>query len=168
MRPAVRRAPRAVPAAGSRAGRTAGLTLTEVMVSVALVGVLATIPALLYLPSVQSDANARQRSLATRAAETWLDRYRAAQEPQVATGSVCAVSGSVITCTYPYNYSYPSSDWNTHTPQLASQMAPFRHVVTITWLASGGNMVLRNVQAQTYWREGRNERSVALTTRMAY
>lgn len=148
--------------------REAGLTLIETLVAMVLVIVITSIPLLLFIPAAQSDNNARQRTLALRAAETWLDRYRANQEPMVAAASICAVSGSKVTCTYPYNYTYPASDWATHTPQLATIMSPFRHVVTMTVLSSGTNVWEYQVTAQTFWKQGTLEKSTSLTSRMAY
>ena len=149
------------------ARRSAGLTLVEVLVALLIVVLLGVITAALVLPSLTSDQNARQRTLALRAAETWLDRFRAAQEPRLATTS-CAVSGSVLTCTYPYGYSYPASEYPTHTPQLAATMSPFRHVVTATRLAggTGTNVSEWSVSAQVFWKQGGSERSTTLSTRM--
>lgn len=148
--------------------REAGLTLIETLVSMVLVIALASVPVFFLIPASQSDNNARQRTLVLRAAETWLDRYRANQEPMVAAGSICTVSGSVVTCNYPYNYTYPASDWASHTPQLAAIMSPFRHVITMTVLASGTNVWKYQVTAQTFWKQGAVEKSATLTTRMAF
>ncbi|OLV16862.1 type IV pilus modification PilV family protein [Deinococcus marmoris] len=148
--------------------REDGLTLIETLVAMVLLGVVSLLPILLFVPSAQSNQSARQRTLALRAAETWLDRYRANQEPMVAVAGFCVVGGSVLTCTYPYNYSYPSSDWSTHDAQLAAIMSPFRHVVTMQVLASGTNVWKYEVKAQTFWKESGREKSTTLTTRMAY
>ncbi len=147
---------------------TAGLTLVETLVSMALLAVVSLLPMMLFVPSAQTNQSARQRTLALRAAETWLDRYRANQEPMVAVPGYCTVSGSLLTCAYPYNYSYPSSDWSTHDAQLASIMSPFRHQVVMQVLASGTNVWKYEVKAQTFWREGGKEKSTTLTTRMAF
>ncbi|GMA15366.1 type IV pilus modification PilV family protein [Deinococcus metallilatus] len=148
--------------------RDAGLTLVETLVAIALLAVVSLFPILLFVPSMQTNNTAKQRTLALRAAETWLDRYRANQEPMLAVPGLCTVSGSVVTCTYPYNYSYSSSDWSTHDAQLASIMSPFRHVVTLRVLASGANVWEYEVSAQTFWKQGSQEKSTTLTTRMAF
>jgi type II secretory pathway pseudopilin PulG len=148
--------------------RESGLTLVETLVAIVMFAVLSLIPLALFIPASQSDNNARQRTLALRAAETWLDRYRANQEPKVAAGSVCTVSGSTVTCAYPYKYTYPTSDFSTHDAQLAIIMSPFRHVVTSTILAGGTNVSEWQITAQTFWKQGTSEKSVSLTTRVAY
>lgn len=148
--------------------RQAGLTLVETLVGIAVLAVVSLLPILLFVPSAQTDNSARQRTLALRAAETWLDRYRANQEPMVAVPGVCSVSGSLLTCTYPYSYSYPGTDWATHDAQLARIMSPFRHVVTLRVLASGANVWEYEVSAQTFWKQGAQEKSTTLATRMAF
>ena len=148
--------------------REQGLTLVETLVAIAVLAVLSLLPLALFVPAAKSDVNAQQRTLALRSAETWLDRYRASQEPKVAVPGYCTVSGNSVTCNYPYNYAYPSSDWATHTPQLAAIMSPFRHTVVSTVLAAGTNVWEWQVTAQTFWKEGSTEKSTTLTTRVAY
>jgi len=149
--------------------RQAGLTLVETIVAVALVGVLSIIPVYLLLPAATSDNNARQRTLAVRAAETWLDRYRANQEPKSAVAGYCTVSGSTTTCAYPYGYTYPATaDFIYHDTNLASIMSPFRHVLNITYLYNGANVSEYEVKAQVFWKEGAKELSTTITTRVAY
>lgn len=147
----------------------AGLTLIETLVALVLVATLTIIPVYLLLPATQSDNNAKQRTLAVRAAETWLDRYRANQEPKSAVAGYCTVSGSVTTCAYPYNYTYPiTADFIFHDAKLASIMSPFRHVVTITYLANGVNVSEYEIKAQVFWKDGAKERSTLIMTRVAY
>ena len=144
------------------------MTLVETLVAIVVTAALSVIPLALFVPSARSNANAQQRTLALRAAETWLDRYRASQEPKVSVPGYCTVSGSTVTCTYPYNYTYPASDWSFHTPALATIMSPFKHVITSTVLASGAQVWEWQVTAQTFWLQNGVEKSTSLTTRVAY
>ena len=148
--------------------REKGLTLVETLVAIVVLAALSVIPLALFIPAARSNTNAQQRTLALRAAETWLDRYRASQEPKVSVAGYCTVAGSTTTCTYPYNYTYPASDWSSHTPALATIMSPFKHIVTSTVLASGTQVWEWQVTAQTFWLQNGVEKSTSLTTRVAY
>lgn len=148
--------------------RIAGLTLVETLVALLLVILMGIATASFILPSLTTDQNAKQRTLALRAAETWLDRYRANQEPKASPPASCAVSGSSVVCTYAYGYAYPSSEWAAHTPQLATSMSPFRHILTLTLLSGGtpgSNVAEWSATAQVFWKQATVERSVTLSTR---
>lgn len=147
---------------------TAGLTLVETLVALLLTVIMATATTAFILPSLTTDQNSRQRTLALRAAETWLDRYRANQEPKASPPASCTVSGSSVVCAYDYGYAYPSSEWAAHTPQLASAMSPFRHILTLTLLAGGApgsNVAEWSATAQVFWKQAAVERSVTISTR---
>ena len=148
--------------------REKGLTLVETLVAIVVLAALSVIPLALFIPSARSNSNAQQRTLALRAAETWLDRYRASQEPKVSVAGYCTVAGSTTTCTYPYNYTYPAADWSSHTPELATIMSPFKHIITSTVLASGTQVWEWQITAQTFWLQNGIEKSTSLTTRVAY
>jgi len=143
-----------------RQPHTQGMTIIEVLISLVLFGVLTSLGMMLFVPSVQTDANSRQRTLALRAEETWLDRYRANLEPIIA-GPRCAVAGSTLTCTYPKNDTYA-------TPELTAIMAPFSHVVTVVSGPSGSNVRQWTVTAQSSWVTAGKTSSSQLSTRVAY
>lgn len=137
-----------------------GLTLVEVLVSLAIFAVVAILPAVLFVPAMQTDQNSRQRTLALRATETWLDRYRANQEPILARPG-CVVSGSTLTCTYAKGATYA-------TQELTAIMSPFSHVVTVTSGPAGTNVRQWTVVAKTSWLQGGKTNTTQLSTRVAY
>lgn len=143
-------------------GAQHGLTILEVMISLILVSFVSLVPVLFLIPASQTDSDSRQRTLAIRAAETWLDRYRANQEAIISRPG-CVVAGTTMTCTYAKNATYS-------TPELTSIMSPFEHVVTVTSGAAGTNVREWTVTAKTSWTmsTGKSKQSVRLSTRMAY
>ena len=134
----------------------------ETLVALAVFAVVSLLPLLLFIPASQTDQAARQRTLALRADETWLDRYRANQEPLSATPPHCVLTSStVLTCTYAKGDSYA-------TPELTALMSPFNHVITITTGAPGINVREWRVSVTTSWPQGSKTLSTTLTTRMAF
>ncbi|GGR07617.1 type IV pilus modification PilV family protein [Deinococcus ruber] len=141
-----------------------GLTLVETIVALAVFSVVATLPLALFIPASQTDSNARMRTLALRADETWLDRYRSNQEQPISGGACTLNSNStILTCNYPLNYSYA-------TPELTSIMNPsiFSHVITVTGGAAGTNVHEWQVIAKTSWKQGGKTYNTQLTTRVSY
>jgi len=146
---------------------TTALTLPEVLVALAILAVVISAILPLFPSAIVSDANSRSRSRAITAAETWLDRNRAGQEPTTATGP-CAITGASVVCTYAYGHDFATDGVGTHADgadALRDMMTGLRAVTTLTLLSSGTNSNKWQLKASVSWRQRGGESRVDLTTR---
>ncbi|GAA5501138.1 hypothetical protein Dxin01_00869 [Deinococcus xinjiangensis] len=145
-----------------------GLTIIEVLVALAVFAVLMVAVTTTLLSSLRTNRQTELRTKVTRAAETWADRYRGGLEPRLTTKS-CVVSSNTLTCTYPANYAYPTSEWSKWDSDFRSIMQPFSHVVTLTVLTPSGNSVqLNELNIKTTYLDAGQPKVIKFTTKVVY
>ncbi|WP_045233909.1 prepilin-type N-terminal cleavage/methylation domain-containing protein [Deinococcus pimensis] len=140
--------------------RAPGLTLVEVLVAIAVVGVIVAVVSPLLITSMSGNASSRERTRAIGAAETWLDRYRALREPFPTTGSA--------TYTYGYGFDFATDGVSAHSTDAAAlntQMQKYRSVIDVTRVSTGTSAVLWEIRANVWFRQG-GEQHVELSTRV--
>lgn len=150
----------------TRAG-TQGMTIIEVLVAIAIIGIITIVVSTTLASSIQSNGQSRQRSSSVAAAQSWLDRYRTLKEPLAATASGCSGSAT-ITCTYPRGHNYGAdADVPSHVADGAAmnaQLAGFDTTVVLTRIGSSTSSTLWQVQTTVRPNSGGGQRAV-LTTR---
>ncbi|WP_221090493.1 hypothetical protein [Deinococcus aquaedulcis] len=148
--------------------RAEGLTITEVLVAMLLVLVMATSVSPMLTATMSNNSSSRTRSSALSAAETWIERYRSGQEPLDTVGPCVEVPTGKVTCTYAYDHSF-SGDTGipshvSDAANLKGQFERFRSVLEATPVSSGSNLSLWELKVQVFWKE-KEEKSVTVYTR---
>lgn len=131
----------------------AGFSIVEVLVALLITGITVTFVSNGLISSMRSDASSRARTSVNTITESWMDRYRANQEPFDAEGSVCtdASGGTTFTCTYPTGLDYGRDGVYSHSASAAAMNARFsayRTVVTGTRLQKGTSRELWQLRVQ--------------------
>lgn len=136
---------------GAAQGQQAGFSIVEVLVALSVSAILITSLSSLLLSSIRSDGASRARTTVDSVAESWLDRYRARQEPLEAAGSVCGGNNSSFTCTYPVGHNYGLDGVYSHSASASSMNSRFggyRNVITGTRLQAGTSQELWQITVQ--------------------
>lgn len=135
----------------NRAPQQHGFTVVEVLVAMTIVLVVITSLSTLLISSMRTDAASRSRTTVNSVAESWLDRYRANQEPLQATGTVCTGTATTFSCTYPTGHNYGTDAIPSHSlsaTDMNARFQAFRSVITGTRLQAGTNRELWQVSVQ--------------------
>lgn len=148
--------------------RAEGLTITEVLVAMLLVLVMATSVSPLLTATMSNNSSSRSRSSALNAAETWVERYRSAQEPLDTVGPCVEDATGKVRCTYGYGHDFSrDAGISSHVADavnLNSQFERFRTVLEATPVSAGSNLSLWELKVQVFWKE-KEEKSVTVYTR---
>lgn len=120
----------------------AGFTLVEVLIAMGITLIVLTAVSTLLVSSVRSDGKSRSRTTVTSVLESWMERYRAGQEPLGGAGSVCTgnASETAFTCTYATGHDYSNDSIYEHQlsgATLNSRFQKYRSVITGTKLRDG-------------------------------
>lgn len=140
------------PATGARAdARQAGFSIVEVLVALSVCAILLTSLSSLLLSSIRSDGASRARTSVDSVVESWLDRYRARQEPLGAAGSACIGSGNTFTCSYAVGHNYGADGVYSHSASASSmstRFGPYLNVISGTRLQAGTSQELWQITVQ--------------------
>lgn len=146
--------------------RAEGMTIIEVLIALAMIGIVTSVVSMTLTSSIQSNGQSRQRSSSVAAAETWLDRYRSLKEPLAATGSGCAGT-TTITCTYPKGHNFSAdSDVASHVADGAgmnAQLGNFNTTIILTQVGSSTSSILWQVQATVAPNTSGGQRAVLVS-----
>ncbi|WP_165795263.1 type IV pilus modification PilV family protein [Deinococcus koreensis] len=137
--------------AARRQQQQAGFSIVEVLVALSVSAILITSLSSLLLTSIRSDGASRARTTVDSVTESWLDRYRARQEPLGSAGSVCSGNSSSFTCTYPVGHNYSLDGIYSHSASassMSSRFGGYRNVITGTRLQAGTSQELWQITVQ--------------------
>ena len=128
-----------------------GFSIVEVLVALSVSAVLLTSLSSLLLSSIRSDGASRARTSVDTVVESWLDRYRARQEPLGVAGSACSGGANSFTCTYAVGHNYSLDGVYSHLASASSmgtRFGPYLNVISGTRLQAGTSQELWQITVQ--------------------
>ncbi|MFC4426666.1 type IV pilus modification PilV family protein [Deinococcus navajonensis] len=134
-----------------RPDRQNGFSIVEVLVALTITVIVLTSLSTMLISSIRTDGASRARTTVNSVVESWLDRYRARQEPLNAVGNVCTATLTTFSCTYPKGHDYAADGWYPHSASAGSmneRFQPYQSVITGTRLQAGTNRALWQINVQ--------------------